>query len=370
MKKISRDLAYGFLAALQKETRQRANKKLDIKVCIQDAVDPVAQSVLMFAYNEAASSHDKTCRLSSAHIANLCLTKRYWVRKAVEGLARVGILHVLNGWKNDGSKERLPWQITINPLVIATIGSGSRPVERRATIAHLADLAIARTVLDWKVQGFEYDCKFGSEELVPPDEIEVSTTDKLLSMIEGATEADLVKARERERWAKLNEAFVNGCATIWSTHQGARGFGYVEPNWKGSPGGLAPAARKERTELTKTFQQYGGAITGILWELYCSYEHSYDKNGKLVYDVDRPHQQYTTTDKKPSQFAKHFNALLRDPITLVRFTDEYQHRYEKLKPLFKDAIDAQPLDGSLPSIKLGYELGSSGSNLGQLSQQQ
>jgi len=273
-------------------------------------------------------------------------------------LAQYGLIKVVTPWRNDGTLKRLPMQITINPKLVTVLGHGVRPSLRNAAIKHFIGLGLRRVDASEIIQGFETDCKYGVEEPIPTE----TQDDAMAKLNEMVASIDVEKANKNADliyWRDRSNEFVEIAALMWVRGQSMLGYGQEQPNWVGSD--LSPAARRERTELTKTFQQYGGLVTGLAWYVYCGGVPAVnEKTGKREYIPDSPHRQFVGCDKKPSHFAKHFNAILKDPIFKTYATLRWDEIGGNLKEFFSDypaILEIGPRDGETVYDKLGYDFG-------------
>lgn len=164
------------------------------------------------------------------------------------------------------------------------------------------------------------------------------------------------KARTDALWRERSDLWVTGSAELWVQAQSLLGMGASRPNWEGPIGLLSPTAKRERSELVKTYQSFGGRITGLAWYIFCCGIPQRDKYGKLLYSPDEPHRQFITVDRKPSQFTKHFNAIMKDPEFLKIAKEDFTKFKIILQKYFGGVLDVSPRGRSEIDL-LGFTLG-------------
>jgi hypothetical protein len=207
-------------------------------------------------------------------------------------------------------------------------------------------------------QGFsEYTVPYGAPELIEHRYEDLIGGDYLAKMIENKKTAKDAKEELNERWRIYNDRFIKASADIWSRSQLTNGFGAVTPPWMGPTPSLAPAARKERYNLTRTFESYGGGITALLWFVFCVGVPEVDLTGKRTWNLDIPHRNRTTPDKRPSDFANNLVNVLNDAEFKSLSRGDWPHIRVELERFYGDLLDVEPKLGEHHSSKLGYCLG-------------
>ena len=338
---------------------------------LYQAYDPVCQTIMAALVNDAISHGCNYSVMGTKPLWSICHTIRNQLDVRLQRMAHFGMIHVLAQGRKGGSVEHKPLKMTINPLVMKVLTEPEiRASERKVVVAMLVALGMGRYGYgdNKKRQGFESDCYYTEAEPAPLEMPFLTATEKLSEIMRQTCSIEAKKTEDREYWQAMERLFVKGSRDVWVMGQVKSGRGLGDPNWYSTqPTQMAATAKKERNELAKTFRQYGGAIAAIAWTVFTHYQVEKDAKGKMVFSSDMPHQQFCTDDKKPSQFVKNFNALLKDPHFKKRCTTEYLSFAEKLRPIFGDSFDVGPFDGDLPSSKIGYELGSSGATLEDMS---
>jgi hypothetical protein len=187
------------------------------------------------------------------------------------------------------------------------------------------------------------------EDLPNGDEFNERTTKKNDSAAE--------RKRRNEQYRKWGDEFVAACADIWVEQQCRKGFGTARPAWEAPTRDAAPAVRSERANLVKTFEYYGGAVTGLGWMIYCYYAIKTDDKGKPVYDPSQPYKQSKFTDDPPRAFAKNIQTLINDVGFQSHSRGDWNLTEKTLRGRFGGLIDVSPKDGCHYSDRLGYAFG-------------
>jgi len=318
--------------------------------------DPISSDIVWLALNECDQQGIDKVQLSSYSMANRLHTTRKRVRLRYHKLAHFGLVKVTTEWRNDGTNKRTPTHLQPSPYLIRILQPGTKPALKLEAVKHFVALGLERFESEERLQGFEAHCPYGQD--IPEDEIrESDAMARLNQLVRMADTNKADKIREAELWRGHDEAFMLGAARLWVYAQSAMGHGTAQPNWSGETKNLSPTASKERRELSKTFRQYGGRITGLAWYIFVCGVPGKDGQGRVKFDLSVPHRQFASIDKKPSTFVKHFNAILKDPY-FVRFAKkEWEAVYPSLKTYFQDVLDVTPFDGETPQLKLGYNIG-------------
>ena len=290
----------------------------------RSAFDTISSAILLELMKR--SLEKGFVEISSLRISREIRSSRKKVRTRLFHLARYGIIRVEHRYKTDGSGLNEMNVIEINPVLLGIFRTNSGAKSMDQFINHYFMLGFTRLEDDENdVQGFWRDCKYGHKE--PEGGSPSSWQSRLIGIMNYREEVKAVKASDNFKWHQLANDFTLGCGKIWTECQGRSGLGYNKAAWDGDINLLGPARKKERAELGKLFQSYGGRKAAIAWYVFCGGVESIDENGKRIYDPKSPHRQFVTIDKKPSQFAKHFNAILSDPI----FIDLYENQKENVE---------------------------------------
>ena len=329
--------------------------------------DGTTIDIVWLAMCEFKKTGNRRWVMSSYHLAKLCHSTRARIRKRLEVLAQFSLIKVTSKWRNDGSNKRRPTEIILSDLLIRCLEVGCDKGLKMKAIEHFCRTGLKRMDYDEPVQGFKDDVAFGAQELSPGDPIQgdgevhetVITDEDINELVAKSDDEKRLKFEERELWRKRDAAFVQAAANVWVSCMQMAGYGAARPNWEGETPTLSPGARKERLELVKIFQQYGCKISGLAWFLYVKGEAALDpKTGRPIFDISSPHRQFVSIDKKPSSFAKHFNALLRDQsFRHWTMAKHWGQTCTTMAGWYGDLWDVGPRDGNTEAQKLGYELG-------------
>lgn len=321
--------------------------------------DAIASDTLGIILNECHDSRSETISMSSYQLSRRTNSTRRRIRRRLEELARYGLVKLRSEWRNDGSNKRKPMQITPHPWLFQLLTVGAKPAHKNQAVKHFVAIGISRLDYDEPVQGFKVDCPVGDiepEQQEQPDREQ--TENQINELIEREKAAHARKLKEQEEWRRDGDRFVEACATIWTRAQAKSGNGSARPNWSGDKRHMPPAASKERLELIKVFQQYGGRVGALTWYIFACGLPAIDENtGKRVYNPRIPHRQFITTDKRPSHYAKYFNAILQDRYFLQFAKKEWAETEPQLREYYQDVLDKQPRDGAKDTDKIGFTFG-------------
>lgn len=318
------------------------------------AFDGLSGMLLYIIMNDSIGKGKDHSRFSRSHLAKLCRTSPKKIRVRLLALARFGLIKVETPWRDDGSGLRDTMMTYPNPILERLLGNDPYTRRKAPVLAHYCDMGIRRLDYDNDVQGFLVDCAYGSKE---PQGGEPVKAEKILDDV--LSKDDDAKAR-RERinqtWREYADQFVVGCAEIWVRSQAYLGYGISRPNWEGQTSSLSPSARRERMELVRTFEAYGCKATALGWYIFVGGIADVDKYGKPNFSIFAPHRQFVTIDKKPSQFAKHFNAIIKDDVFLQYAKKDWEQVKQMLDMHFSGILDVGPKNDSEFS-KLGFGIG-------------
>lgn len=266
---------------------------------------------------------------SMAEAGDELLVGRRVMRRYLREAAQAGLIKCVS-WYDVRAKQRFPLEVIVNPDLAEAYGKTTL-ADARALGKAFAGLYLARRDYLEAMQGFSLAGTVpwgrmaggqGPETAASPapeehdlPAIEVQTPDVLVARIRAAAKGgtktvSALKQEEREKARTARDQFVTGAAVVWRELQSRRGFGSEPPGWAGSKAALPPAQRRERTEIEKVFERYGGRRAAFAWALFCGGRPVLDDKGKLAFKPELAHQQWTTPDKKPSHFAKHIDLVL------------------------------------------------------------
>jgi len=221
---------------------------------------------------------------------------------------------------------------------------------------HLA-MAIGKSArTQMQTEASKYFTAVGLKRLTGDGELSDDESSAFNNLAQRAATEKSQKLRETTEWRDNDKHFVAGAAKCWQHIQAYRGYGSQMPNWFGD--NLAPSAMQERRELTKLFQQYGGRVTALAWRVFVGGIPDMDeKTGRTKFDIHNPHIQFASVDKKPSQFAKHFNAILSDKNFMELATIDWPKTEPVLRGYFAGMMDVGPRSGADDSDLIGFYMG-------------
>jgi hypothetical protein len=229
----------------------------------------------------------------------------------------------------------------VNPTLIGILENESiKNLTRFAD--HYFNVGYERLNSESDIQGFFTDCLYGKKE--PEHGEKLSWQSHITSMLDLKDKTASDKAREAFEWMELSKRFVTSCGKLWTKAQGAAGLGYNKAVWDNDPSKLGTMPRRERQELVKLFEAWGCFDVAVAWFIFVCGIAERDEKKRLVFDITAPHRQFVTIDKKPSQFAKHFNAILSDEYFISYSTDENDRKEitEQLREYYGDLLEIQP----------------------------
>ncbi len=281
------------------------------------------------------------------------------VRRYLKAFAQAGIIMGINVYSREKSRY-VPLEIIVNPefqKLMTTFDTGKI---RKQFAGVLAELFCSRRLIEGDWQGFGDDpVKWGNlrpgqkgcliAEALPPNL--VITPPKPTGLVKACLEEaaagkrvsdKAAKEAERKRRRDLKELFIVGAARVWSKHRETGGFGSETPPWAGPTAILPHAVRRERVELERVFDLYGGQRTAIAWSAFCSGRQVLDEKGKVLFNAALAHRQWTTPDKKPSHFAKHL-ALIFDEVRDLKYDTRSPGMLIRLREAFGASYDAPPI---------------------------
>lgn len=347
-----------FFDLLDRETRKLGQFELS-------GFDSIASDCFCFLLNECARNNNKSVQVSSYALSRVTHSTRKRVRTRLDVMARYGLLRIKTEWRNDGSNKRKPMTLTPNPWLFPLLSVGAKVSHKFQAAKHFSKIGVDRLEYEEAVQGFKSDTPLGTDEPEGiQDDTPEETGEKINELIEKEEKRKAEKLKEQEEWRKLGNAFVDQAATMWKKGQEALGHGSADPVWSGDPNRLAPSARKERLELTKIFEQWGGKPTILAWYIFTCGLPEVDRNtGKRTFNLNKPHTQFASIDRRPSTFAKYFNSILMDPTFIQYSKKDWGQFYPHAEKLFPGTFDKPARDGKTEYEKLGYKFGDTSPSL-------
>jgi len=350
-----------FFDALAKETRKQDVYELT-------SFDSIASDVLALIMNRCHNEKCKSLPISTYTLAKMTNSTRRRVRRRIEELAKYGMINVKSEWRNDGSNKRKTQMITPNPWLSYLLASGAKPAHKTQAVKHFAGLGISRLESEEPIQGFKINCELGEAE--PEEALNLTPEETVQDLNEKIAIEDKNKAQKFKNTAEWREAgnnFAEASAVLWTYAQSKSGLGSAKPNWSGDRSHMPAAAIKERNELTKVFQQYGGRVSALAWYIFvCGIPDIDPGTGKRVFDPRSPHRQFITTDKKPSSFSKHFNSILQDTNFKNLAKKDWLKTEESLRNFYQHTLDRAPRDGGHDSDKIGFDFGDTAPSLNEV----
>jgi hypothetical protein len=323
-----------FLDRLNFEVRHLFRKQRNVPKEAINWFDIETASMIGTIIHQCTEKKSEEIVLSVYQLAEMSHVSYQSARTRLTRMAAFGIIETESDWEQVG-KRRKPTTIRLHRHFRTAVSKGSKPGLLMEAVRFFA-LTGFRNLTEETAHDAELG-RFGDlAEKVENDKAE--------------------KTKNRIYWAEKSERFVKGAARIWQVMQSARGYGSALPNWCGE--NLSPTTARERRELEKIFQQYGGRITATAWWVFCGGIVQKDDKGNRIYNPEIPHIQFASIDRKPSQFTKHFNAILCDEgfkrFATTGFTDELQAMYKRV---FGDSFEILPRDGRSEFDLLGFYFG-------------
>jgi hypothetical protein len=307
------------------------------------AFDPISKKMLIVLIENEL--YKRSNKFPIVWLSRLCSVAKRQIRTRVLHACRYGLIRVTSCYRNDKSGLNDSNIIEVNPMIIGIYNSNTPIKTFNSFCDHYFQVGYKRLDIDTgDVQGFWIDCLYGTKEPdAKEDALNVeSWQTKLVDMIANEDEEKAAKQREAFLWMGLSNDFIDGSAKLWTKAQGALGYGYNKPVWAGDVATLGSTPKRERAELIKIFQTWGGFETAIAWFIFCCGVPQKDGKGRLEFDLTSPHRQFVSIDKKPSQFAKHFNAILSDDY-YKDFTGKLIDEMKlKLEEYYGDVLKVKP----------------------------
>lgn len=275
---------------------------------------------------------------------SLLKATRSGIVRLEEHLKTLAMAGVLNVYKNTGALRNAT-EYELNPKLISALSPGMKVDEFNGLVKYLVGMFMLRIESD-DIQGFRRTVPYGTVEpktALTMDEIEGMSFDEKAILQAYSANVKMTIAAERKKQAveerlekqRVNRSLVSVAATVWVKGQIAAGrmnpAAPFRPSWDGNFRELIDSDRAEFKALLSVFEMIGTRTAGIAWRYFCG---GNAIEGKDNFKVSReiPHFQYTTVDKKPTQFAKHINAILidsefkkalHDEATITKVVNEY-----------------------------------------------
>ena len=324
-------------------------------------LDPHSECAMVHLLEKSVKEESNVHKISSYYLSKAIGSTRWKIRARQKILCSFGFIECYSD-KWQGVNRRSTATIKINPLLLEAIKTGIKASIKAEAVKYFCNLGIRRLQYDTDIMGFDYDMPFGEN----PDGTETSyepsepNSEMLNRLVENSSEKKAKKAKDDAQWRDYSERFVNGAADIWTKTQTKLGYGTSKPSWCGTTSTLSDMAKKEKRELVKIFQQYGGKITSLAWYVFCALRTEKDEKGKVVYDDKNPHQQFVFADKRPTQFAKNFNSVIHDPHFIKFSRESWDEVANFMKENFDYTLDLEPRYGDSTRDKIGYNFGDKG----------
>lgn len=300
----------------------RFYRKLRNVVLTEDPMDAMlfdCQGLAIFTWLvEHVTSPEQPIVASVRQLADELMMGRYTLTRRLQLLARYAVLKVETGIFETNGQRRASNRVLLNPLLLEALKDGA---ERMSLVKALVAVGLWRGDGGSDLQGFHSHVPFGNNEPVLKPGLKLSSDvgSELFNLAgEKAKEvpaemAKRAKAAEREATRARHNDWVTRAGTLWTAAQVAAGrmkaTDKAAPAWVLAQTGTL---KKERDELAKLLEAYGGMRTGMAWMYFCTQHAMLGPDDKPIFRLDIPHVQYVSVDKKPTQFAKHFSAILGD----------------------------------------------------------
>jgi len=272
---------------------------------------------------------------SSSQIANNIGSDEFSVARILRTLSKFCLVVVVY--------EETRQKIYLNPTIHACLTYVDYTRNLNTLVKHYVSMGINRSEHERPLQGFRSDIPYGHMEVEGGEVIKADQ--EVTRIVARHDEKKAVQEEDRQKWRVLGSDFVDGASKVWRMAQSAVGNTTDIPIWATDLSTIPPTGRKERNELIKIFQTYGGRVTALAWCIFCGGLTELDQFGKPVFDIKAPHRQWVSWDKKPSQFSKHFNSVLKDPETVNWAKTKWKNLYPVLKKLFGDCMETSPKMG-------------------------
>lgn len=300
-------------------------------------------------------------------LGDLCLSlgiARKTAKRYLAEAARAGLLKGVLSYDGE-AKRRRPLEIIVNPILRDAYGKTRLP--DAGTLGKLfGELWLTRRDCPGDVQGFDDTetipwGRFRSldgrnietapsvvagsfpEGLAPlPSGTPGPIAQQLAAAATGGKKVAEAVKREQNKEQRIREGFfVQGCAELWQIMQARAGMGQEPPAWSAQKiSDMPDEQRRQRATLVKVFRLYGGQKAAVAWQKFCGAQPERDQKGRLVFNPARAFAQYSSPDKKPSDFGKHINLILSEAHGRQWFTD--QDNLQKLRELYGESFDAGP----------------------------
>lgn len=319
---------------------------------------PVTERLLYILINMEAKAEGKSVRISCSHLGKLTSQNKMKIQRRIKYMAKFSLITVFNQWTTDGSGLHQIQIIRVNPKVKYILSAGAKANLTKTCIEQLFKVANQRDETEGDLQGFKFNIRYGDKEPANIKDIQLTTTsqnyaefkqseseagDKILESIGKEDKLKAQRAKDNKFWREKSAIFANQAAKCWSIAQSRHGYGDALPNWSGDPKNMTTQGKNERNELIQTLKQYGGKVASLSWFIYCAGIQAIDpKTLKPAYDNMNPHRQFITTDRKPSQYAKHFNSIIASPDYKLYSTKKWDAILPDLKAFFGDTLDLLP----------------------------
>jgi len=378
MSRSNLDLVHSLFKSLAKYSFDK--KQLDPQMFC-----PLTERLFYEVFNDAMKSDNKVCVFSSVEIGRrLGGQDRHVIYRRMKLLAKYALITVNIETKINDKGIVKRQKIKVNPKIDYIFGARSKQSIIMKCIGSFFAVARERDELEGNFQGFQFNLRYGDLEPKDIKDIICETKEtsveeyeqtpsqagnELNNILEKEDRDKARKAKESKYWREKSAMYVERAAYLWKQAQMKHGFGAALPNWQGDTKNMPNQAKSERNELISTFKQYGGKTAALSWYIYCAGRPEMDpKTGRTAFDSTAPHRQYITADRKPSQYTKHFNSIIADPLFKEHATTKWPEISKTLHNFFGDLLDILPRDSMTETSKTGIPFGDTGPSLDEVVQ--
>lgn len=283
------------------------------------------------------------------------------LRRHLKALAQAGIIMGVN-WYDSRLKRRFPLEIILSPDFKEACGA-TKLGDARAYGKASAYVWLARRETGDDIQGFDDDnvvpwgrfrradgpdraVEVEASEFNPPKqaprEFEPSKVmEQVRAAAKGTHTSNALKDQLRKAKKDEDDRITAGAAKVWVVLQQRAGNNSGAPAWSVVGVPLSVEQAKERRALISIFRTYGGRTAAMAWNAFCGGKPEVDKNGKIAFMPQRAHHQWSTPDKRPTQFAKYINLVI-DEVDRLGWADRKDYIGRLRSDYFGDVMDLLP----------------------------
>lgn len=353
----SREKVERFMDSVLKKFRQQSDHKCDYRV-----FDCTTVSLFLYILNGIANNDMEYFKCSATELARKLNKPKPTIQRRVRLLCSLGFVTYSSFY--DAEKKRKTVSVyRLNPAISLYFKTGTSASIRLKILDASVKMHNRRLLeYDYPMQGFRSDVSVGTVEAkieFGPQGKEVDEDAVLNTLAESISKEDIEKGqklKENQRWKEYGDAWVGVAKDIWVNCNTRKGRGSELPIWYGDTANMPAMACKERRELTKTLEKFGGKISVLAWFVYCGSYPRLDQKNKPVFDPNMPHTQWTGVDKRPSVFVKYFDAIIKDKNfhALAQRSDILDVMKENYGELIGNI---PPKDGGSELSAIGYIIG-------------